>query len=1578
VFQPVSADGRTLIHDVNDHGLLAALPAGPPAQFAAAVLRREGVDASVAASGPVVAAYLDAFAFVDARKPGEIAARLLDAEVPALDGGRPVGTVIQLACDDRDFIVTSLTEELHRAGVRPVRVLAASFGCTRSAETGRVEEIGPARGADHAEGFIELELDARLDGGRAASVLARVRSVLESVFRTTDDQDAMRDLVARAAARTRRTAGARFDAHEVRESTALTDWLLDGHAVLLGACRFPVQDGLIGDVDERTCLGLLRDPRSALRRPPSAMPDALISASRVAEISPVHRQVPMQRFDLVLVDDAGEIDGVGRLVCVFTRQAEAAPVRTIPLLRWKLEQLLERQDAVQGSYDEQAVASLFQALPKDELFCSNVDALDSVVRSLLAEDRHHRVRVLIREEPEAEAVALLVTMPSELYTRALRERIERFLRAQLEGDRVDVELSMGSSSATMARFLVHLRPGAPAPDGLDALAREVQLLCRTWEQELVLALGPVLGDRARRAGVGWAERLPDSYRDAVDAEAAVDDVLALERLHERGGPGLEAWFGDAGTDAAGGAPEGVVRLTIASAGPPVELSRLIPLLESLGLWVVDELSWDLGDLGLHRLAVRVLDNAALDLDEGGPRVAAALVALWEGRTDADPLNRLVTSAGMTWPDVAVLRAYRRYRRQVDYRYASAYVDDVIVEHPDVARTLVELFRARFGSGTGDPSAVLAELNAACDRVERLDHDRILRGLIGTLDATVRTNWDARGDGPLAFVLDSASVPDLPEPVPYREIFVHGPSVEGVHLRAGPVARGGLRYSDRPEDLRSEILDLMRTQVLKNALIVPTGAKGGFVLRGGEQGPDAVRAAYETFVGCLLDLTSDDDPYLVVAADKGTASFSDVANGIAVERGYWLGDAFASGGSVGYDHRELGITARGAWVAIGRHFRELDVDVTADSFTAVGIGDMSGDVFGNGVLLASGMRLLAAFDHRDVFLDPDPDPQASLAERRRLHELPTSSWQDYDRSVLSPGGGVHSRSLKRIDLNPQVQSALGIRAEALTPPELIQAILRASVDLLYLGGIGTYVRASSEPDASVDDRANAELRITADQLRARVVGEGANLGFTQRARIEYARRGGRINMDAIDNSAGVDTSDREVNIKVLLGVAMDGGEIDERERSELLAGATDEVVASVLADSADQCDALRRASEGSARELTVFEQTQQELVGAGIVDADVEALPAPDEYEARRRAGAGLTRPELAVLQAGAKRSVKAAVLASSLPDDASTRELLTRYFPASLTARFDHLVDRHRLRRELIASELSNELVDHLGPAFAARLAADTGRSLADVAAAFWVARSVAGGAALWEETTVTLAPAAPDVTAERADPGDVAAELLDALTRHELTRAGEPIGDRIASVRPVFDSLAEALPGLDRPEAARARRRLADQLHASGVRPEAAARLAVLPELVIVPDVATLAAAAGCPPLVAAGAFLEVSDRLGIERLLRRIRGAVRSASGAVAGDGDRWAAEARGGLLDDLVRLRCEGAAAVLESIRDPRPETPEDGRHLAQQWLVGRADELSEAVAVRRRVEDDPHAGIDAVVVAVRALRRVVTVS
>ncbi len=1577
------------------------LAPGPAAGFAAAVLRREHPPAGGAAAGAtageeaLVSAMVDAFAFVDGRGDGEIAARVLPADAVALDGGRAPGTVVQLACEDRDFIVTSLSEELRRLGQRVTRMLRVSFGRVRD-EDGHLSGLGPARGATEGEGFLEIELERRLEPDRAGEVVAAMRGVLAAVFRATDDHDAMRALAAAAADRTRRHAAALFPADEVAETADLVDWLLDGHSVLLGTCRFPLEVDagaggatVVGAVDEATALGVLRDPDSALRRPPEGPPSRLLDVAGLAEVSTVHRQVPMQRFDLALVGDDGRVDGIGRLVCVFSRRAEAYPVQSIPLLRWKLARLLELEDAVVGSYDEQMVTSLFQALPKGDLFCGDVLDLHRTVQGLLAEDRDHRVRVLMRDDPGARSVSVLITMPSELYTRALRQRLEGFLLAQLDGERVDVDLSMGGSTDTVARFLVHLAPGREPPSGLDAVAREVQLLCRTWEQRLQAALSPVAGDRASRLAATWADRFPASYRDTVDPAEAAVDVLELEaagRGADDGQGPVRIRFEPLGDGA------GRARLGVLSVATPVDLSQLLPILESLGLWTVDELHWEVGEVHVHRVTVRKRAGRPLDVEEDGPRLADAVLALWHGRADVDSLNRLVLEADLTWSEVVVLRAYRRYRRQVDPRYTDDYVNDVLVANPGVAGAVLDLFRARFDPAGADAVAVSsmeAALGEACDRVEHLDHDRILRGLSGTVSATLRTNHLLRPDGPLALKLDPAAVPDLAAPVPYREIYVHGPTVEGVHLRAGPVARGGLRWSDRPEDYRAEVLGLLRTQVLKNALIVPTGAKGGFVVKGPVP-PDpagraaAAQAAYEAFVTGLLDVTDDvrggqvvpvpgrwdgDDPYLVVAADKGTAPFSDVANRLATDRGFWLGDAFASGGSVGYDHKGLGITARGAWVAVAHHFRELDLDVATDDFTVAGVGDMSGDVFGNAMLLSDHIRLVAAFDHRDIFLDPDPDPAACLAERRRLFERPGSTWQDYDPEQLSAGGGVHPRSLKRVELSRQVRDALRVADEHLTPAELVQAILRAPVDLLYLGGVGTFVRASSEPDALLDDRVNSEVRLPASELRARVVGEGANLGLTQRARIEFARRGGRINIDAIDNSAGVDISDREVNLKILLGLALDAGEIDGRERAELLAGVVDEVVGAVLDDSADQSEALTRAARASEADLDGFEAAAGVLVAAGVVDPSAEALPDTQDYAGRRRAGAGLTRPELAVLLAGSKRLVKAAVLRSGLPDEPAARAAVVGYFPASLATRFDHHLDRHRLRRELVTSEIANDLIDHLGPAFVLRLAQEVGAGPDDVAAAYWVARGVVDAPTWWARLGDHGGPppAAVDSPVERADPGALLVGLLESLTRTELFHrqrliaAGQrhDLAVRIAEDRPVLVELHAALGELDRPAPARARARSVERLVAGGLDPAVAPAVAVLAELDITPDVATLSRSVDRPPRTVTPAFLELSEQLGIDRLLERTRAVVPV---------DGWAWAARQGLVDDLVGLRREASRRALVA-------GGADGAVAADQWLAARAGPVAEAGAFRRRLDAEPGAGLDALAVAVRAVRRAV---
>ncbi|HMJ76377.1 MAG TPA: NAD-glutamate dehydrogenase domain-containing protein, partial [Iamia sp.] len=731
----------------------------------------------------------------------------------------------------------------------------------------------------------------------------------------------------------------------------------------------------------------------------------------------------------------------------------------------------------------------FQSLPEDDLFGLDTDSLHALIGELLVEDRDHSVRVVLRPVAGSHAIAALVTVPVDRWNRVLRQRLERFLLAQLDGERVDVSLSIGGgSSAVTARMVVHVEAGRALPDQLDAIAREVRLVCRSWEEQLAgaLAASPVAEDVGDPSVVAarWADRLPEAFRDTVPARDAVDDVFALEMLAAEGtAPGgrVRVWFG------ARRSTDDPERLCLV-VDHDLELSRLLPALESLGLWVTDEARWPAGDdLFVHHLGVRVRtvgdQPRPLAEKETAARLGSAVGALVTGPAETDGLNRLVLHAELGWDDVAVLRAYRRYRHQVAPQDDEAYVDEVLVGHPEVARALVALWHARFGTvaegedRTKTAAAASGRVHRLCDALTRLDHDRILRGLAGTIDATLRTNHDLRPDGPLALKLDPSLVPGAPYPRPHREVFVSGREVEGVHLRAGPVARGGLRASDRDQDYRSEVLDLMRAQVLKNAVIVPTGAKGGFVLRGeaaaalGDERKAWVATAYDAFVGALLDVTDDydgdavvpvpgrwdgDDPYLVVAADKGTATFSDRANALAEARGFWLGDAFASGGSKGYDHKALGITARGAWVAIARHLRALGLDAERDEITVAGVGDMSGDVFGNGLLHSDTLRLVAAFDHRHVFLDPDPDPVASYAERRRLFERPGSSWADYDPALISAGGGVHPRTAKAIPLTPEVQAALRVDDEELTPAALVRAVLRAPVDLLYFGGIGTYV------------------------------------------------------------------------------------------------------------------------------------------------------------------------------------------------------------------------------------------------------------------------------------------------------------------------------------------------------------------------------------------------------------------------------------------------------------------------------------------------------------------------------------------
>ncbi|HET6964331.1 MAG TPA: NAD-glutamate dehydrogenase domain-containing protein [Acidimicrobiales bacterium] len=1167
----------------------------------------------------------------------------------------------------------------------------------------------------------------------------------------------------------------------------------------------------------------------------------------------------------------------------------------------------------------------------------------------------------------------------------------------------------------------------PAPGrGLREAAPVMQSDDPTWDAEVERLAG------AARASeiAGFLSRLPAGYRALTSPAEAVEDQAEMALLqHPPAGSGPtppgDASPGPAltgsGPTAGGHRAMGTThRLLVRPSSDPVctfrlrrfgeegiELTSTLPLLESFGLVVVESVPLRLGP-GAAGEPEMHLDDIGLRADTPygpealrfvpavhGARLVDAIEASARGDADVDSLNRLVTAAGLDWRQVMVLRAYLRYWRQSGVPLTWEQMTDPLAAYPDVARALIGYFEARFDPaaqptagaaqqtagaaagaagerGAADRALVLAQL----DLVSSLEEDRVLRSVLTLVDATLRTNFftgAGAGGRPLVLKLDSRRVPDLPRPRPQVEAFVHGPTVEGVHLRAGLIARGGLRWSERPEDFRTEVLDLAFAQVKKNAIIVPTGAKGGFVCRSkGRPGPQAVRAAYETFVSGLLEITDNlvdgrlvappgvvaadgPDPYLVVAADKGTATFSDLANSISERFGFWLGDAFASGGSRGYDHKAMGITAKGAWVAVRRHFRELGIDVSRDPITVAGVGDMSGDVFGNGMLRSRAMRLVAAFDHRHVFLDPDPDPAASFEERRRLASLDRSSWADYKPELISAGGGVWPRDAKSVPLSPAARRVLGVEEPNLSPPEVVSAILAAPVDLLWFGGIGTYVKAPGEPDSDVGDHSNDAVRITSDRVRARVVAEGANLGVTQRARIRYSRRGGRINADFIDNAAGVATSDREVNLKILLALAIERGRLAPADRDRYLSGAEEEVATEVLRQVDHSVAALNRAAAGSDRYLDAYEALIDDLERAGRFDRQVEVLPDRDEFAVRRQAGAGLIRPELATLLTYAKTDLVAAIEDADWNADPFLLGSVTPYFPRDIRDDFGDLIRDHRLYRQLVATDVAGEIVDQMGVVWAHDLAAEVGRPLDQVAAAFWAARHVVGAADLWAELERLAADPASELTA----PGETALHqtVSGAVTRLVRSYLSEPGGLRPGEVAERdAKRLSAAGPLPDAPAGGEERWAELEIPAPLGQRFLAAAlRVEQL-------DAVAVAVAAGQGPEAAARAA-DILGRLDAAAGLDRLESSVTAVldSSPPPGRLRLWQAQA---LLDDLGDWRRRVAAAVLAGSESGALE----GTDPVSNWVAAHADDL-------RRVADVAPTGTgeDALASATLALRR-----
>ncbi len=1283
-------------------------------------------------------------------------------------------SVVQIVTDDMPFLVDSVSMALNRRGQTVHLIIHPVFEVERDA-AGRLLRLADQQDSEQAaEAWMHFEIDRQIDEQALREIHADIARVLEDVRLTVSDWRPMRaqlDTVIEEL----NEAPAPVDAAERDEVCEFLRWVRDDHFTLLGYRRYDLKRGKRDElrIVRDTGLGLLR--RNEGRRAASAsfamLPDDVRSRARDPHPllltksntrATVHRPGYMDYIGIKRYNAKGEVVGEHRFIGLYTSSAYSRNPRTIPLLRRKVDCVLKRADLRPNSHAGKALINILDTYPRDELFQSSLEELFHNATGILHLQERQRVRLFVRYDAFRRFVSCLVYAPRERYNTEVREKMQDLLTEAFDGDHSEFSVQLSESILARIHFIVRLKePGRPDYDHPE-LERRIAESMRSWRDELHDGLidhfGEAVGNRlSHRYGEGFGA----AYREDTGPRSAALDIERLETL-------------DAGNALAMSlfrpleAPEGMMRFKLFQAERPTTLSDVLPVLENMGVRVIDEHPYDVrrGDgktFYIHDFGLRYSGADQLETERVRDTFQEAFRAIWLREAESDGMNRLVLAAGLGWRDIVIVRAYVRYLRQAGTPYSQEYVENALSANPRIIRRLVDLFYARFDPKKLDERVAnqrAEEIESDLENVASLDEDRILRRLLAAIQGTLRTNHFRADTGKrreyLSLKLEPGSIPGMPKPVPAYEIFIYSPRVEGVHLRGGKVAPGGLRWSDRREDYRTEILGLMKAQMVKNAVIVPVGAKGGFVCKHLPEDRQALQEevlhCYRTFIRALLDLTDniaadgtvlppadvvrhdDDDPYLVVAADKGTATFSDVANGVAEEYGFWLRDAFASRGSSGYDHKKMGITARGGWEAVKRHFREMGRDIQTEPFSVVGVGDMSGDVFGNGMLLSPQTRLIAAFDPRHIFIDPDPDIAAGFAGRERLFALDRSNWDDYDRALISKGGGVWPRTAKSIAVPKEARAALGTEASRLAPTDLISAILLAPVDLLWNGGIGTYVKAADESHLDVGDKANDTLRVDAVDLRCQVIGEGGNLGVTQRGRVEYAQTGGRINTDAIDNAGGVDCSDHEVNIKILLNRVVDAGDMTLKQRNRLLRDMTEEVSQLVLRSNYRQTQAVSLMQARAPDLLDEHTRFMRSLERAGDLERAVESLPDEERLIEMHKAGHGLTRPELAVLLAYAKIEAFGNLLSSELVKSDYPVAGLLDYFPQQIRERFAAAVRDHPLRAEIIATLLANHICNRMGATFLSRTREGTGASFAEVARAYFVARDVFGLRDLWHE----------------------------------------------------------------------------------------------------------------------------------------------------------------------------------------------------------------------------------------------------
>jgi len=1600
-------------------------------------------DLSAEAPSTLATIVLRQLEFLQLRQPGEMLIRVYNPSVDK-EGWDSPHTIIELANDDMPFLVDTGSLTLGEMGLGIHLIIHPVIRLLRDADgrlSGVADKRG---GKGLAESVIQFQVDRRTLKSALQEIEARLRNAYQDVHRAVADWKQMEDAMAEAARSLPSWARPanqewREECEEFLRWVLDDHFIFLGvreYRVARGKKQYELR------LVPGTGLGILRENGDTITtRPLTSLAEAARKRSQKLPLivtktnarATVHRSGYMDYIGVLQFDKNGRTIGERRFLGLFTSSAYNLSAMETPLARVRARRVLDHAGLTPGSHAWKSMVHILETLPRDELLQASWRELQPTAVGILNLQERQRVRLFIRRERYGRFYSCLVYMPRERFNTENREAVQNILNRALKGARLDYSVKVAESTLARLHVIVRPKPGAEIDFDVQLLEQKLVEAVRSWTDDLRDTLVQKLGEeRGLELAARFGRAFPEAYKEDVSPWVAAFDVENAAAV-DLGEPMRMSLYKPRKPRG------GLIRFKLFRKGGPIPLSQVLPMFEDLGLNVVSERPYELHLPGDEQLWIQDFDmipavRRDLDLDIIRDRFQEAFEHALSGMTDSDAFNRLIIASQMTWRQVKVLRAYCKYLLQTGVPFSANYMAETLARHLVAARLLIELFEAMFDPGRDSESPHRAEqaqltlqrcfqslieaplaqdavfleyiddlvaarstdrdssvkairraFRRALESVSSLDEDRILFAFYRVIGSTLRTNYYQTGEGGepkdyVSFKLDSQSVPDLPLPRPFREIWVYSPRFEGIHLRAGRIARGGLRWSDRREDFRTEVLGLMKAQNVKNTIIVPVGAKGGFVLKRPleDAGRDALLAegiaCYKRFINGLLDITDnldsdsvlppadvvrydDDDPYLVVAADKGTATFSDTANGVAGEHGFWLGDAFASGGSVGYDHKGMGVTAKGAWEGVKRHFREIGRNIQEEPFTVVGIGDMSGDVFGNGMLLSKQIRLQAAFNHQHIFLDPDPDPAVSYRERLRLFRMPRSAWTDYDRKKISKGGGIFSRLDKAIVLSPEVKSWLGVEQDALAPNALIRELIKADVDLLWNGGIGTYVKAESESHADVGDLSNNQLRVNGSELRCKVIGEGGNLGVTQRGRIEFARCGGRLNTDFIDNSAGVDTSDHEVNIKILLNLAMREKKLKPANRPALMAEMTDEVEQMVLRSNYLQTQAITLMERFSPGRLGSKQHFISVLEDQGLLNRELEFLPTDEELLARRDRGEGLLRPELAVLLSYSKIVLYQQLLASDVPEDAWLSDEAVNYFPSVLRRRFARLVPQHRLKREIIATQVTNSLVNRMGASFALRMNEDTGATPGEVARAYTIAREVFRARDYWGEIEGLDNKVASQLQTEAML---AMWRLLRQATRWLLNL---PVGKtgRALDIRATVQRLA---PGLGAAEQAiresmteEERQQMEQQMQPyveGGFSARLAGRVVMLERLFPALDVIETAAARRADVARIAQVFFGLADAFELRWLRRQVE------SLNVVG---QWHAMSRANLRDELFTQHNRLVERVLQA--DGRKKDP------AGAWLQAHEEQVEKLKHMLSHMRNHVEMDYPTIAVAVRAL-------